>query len=657
MANQSWSHQRHRLLVLDGTGLIVGNRVGVAPGQVPEGGRAGLFTAGTRTAGVRLVPVAGLPPALLAVSTEFAGRLGLAEATGDPWEVRAQPATVAASVTLEPITDESLDRMTQQLRRAGDLSGQVFWWDPAQGAATWIHTAGTPLRVRRVAGAEDSPVTGLVEVGPQTELTLFSQGNRTGVDIVVLADCSWSMRLEDVPDPDEVPGRRGLFGRLAPGRTIRRSEALRRALQRMADARTRVAGRVSRIALVRFGNECHPLFPMDGGMAEVGAETGAAAVHDLRRAIKQLVPQRDGTDIGNALHYASELLYRYGLPNNESLIVLVSDGAHVAPRTEERTGEAVPVYDDPVALMDELHQSGIRLHAIGISDEETFHAWWRRTSPGEEPHISSIPNHRLLGELVAVGGGDPTRIGGVDVLERYFGALGAGVSHRVGTPAPASLPAVQRELAEAVRRAATVDVAVRGEIEQRADRLRNLYTACHDACRRRGLPAVFQPPSRYNDLATLGTPTISRRDFLDWIQAVNKMFVERIHPSLVPSDRDAAKAGPYPLDGVRELIRAGEQPALDKLRWLRNDLSHDAHGSTPSSQERVGGIYAELTGLYALADDDAKSWARLQLGCCRLLIDLLTELSALLSRAPETVQPDDTAEETTVVGWTVTPGR
>jgi hypothetical protein len=658
MGTQAWSAGQHRLLVVDGTGLIDGTRVGVAPSEVPAEGRPGLLRAGPAQAGpapagVRLVPAPGLPPGRVAVPAELAGRLGLAETGTQPWRLTVEPASTASAVTLEPLSDGSLDGVARDLQRAGDVCGQVFWWGTDAGATAWVHAAGAPFRVRQVAGPDGQPVTGLVEIGAKTQLTLFSPGNRTGVDIVVLADCSGSMALEDVSDLADIPVRRGLFGRGgAPERYLRRSEALRRALHHLLAARQQVAGRVSRIALVQFTDECRSVFPRAGGMAEMGADSTSNVINEFRHAIGQLIPQQAGTDIGRALHYASELLYRHGVPDNDALIVLVSDGAHWTPRGEEATGETVAAADDPVSLMEELHQAvGIRLHAIGIGDEQTFHAWWRRYRPGEQAGVSIIPNHRLLGELVRVGGGDPTRIGGVDVLEEYFGGLGTGVSRTVGTPAPPALPPVQPELAEVVRRTGKVDVAVLTELEHRADQIRNLYSACAEACRRRAVDGVFRPPSRYNDLANLGTAALSRRDFHDWIQSVNKVFNERLDERL-RTDRGPA----FPVAGVRELLRDGR---LGKLRLLRNDLSHDSE-TYPKTPVKVGEIYAEATGLYALTDDDSPNWARMQLACFRVLTGVLAELHAMLSTAPEAAEaavPEAKEESVNVVGWSVTARR
>src|SRR6185312_14286284 len=102
-------------------------------------------------------------------------------------------------------------------------------------------------------------------------------------------------------------------------------------------------------------------------------------------------------------------------------------------KTAESTGELVFAADDPVSLTAHLHRRRrIRLHAIGISNNELYEAWLRR---GYRDNPGLRPDHPLLERLVEVGGGDPTRIGGIDVLEQYFSGLGAGLTRHVGAPA------------------------------------------------------------------------------------------------------------------------------------------------------------------------------------------------------------------------------
>src|SRR5205085_824333 len=162
------------------------------------------------------------------------------------------------------------------------------------------------------------------------------------------------------------------------------------------------SGRVSRIALVRFTTQCDVLFPREGGMAEMSADSEPAVGDAFQRAVLQLRPANANTDIGNSLHYASELLHRHGVPGNDQLIVLVQ-----------------------------------------------------------------------------VGGGDPSRVGGLDVLEDYFSGLGSGVTTRVGTPGPeAAHPPVQQNLGSYVRRTLGIDPELRAEFARAADEARQLYADC-----------------------------------------------------------------------------------------------------------------------------------------------------------------------------------
>jgi hypothetical protein len=161
-------------------------------------------------------------------------------------------------------------------------------------------------------------------------------------------------------------------------------------------------------------------------MEQLDATSPEQLVTEYRHAVALLAP--DGTtDIGNALHEAANLLYRHGRPGNDKLVVLVSDGATWVPSGDSGTGEVVETVKEPVSLMAHLHRDlGIRLHAIGISTPELY-----RLAGGDMTKPQLVPDHGLLEELVKVGGGDPTTVGGLDVLADYFAGLGGGILHRV----------------------------------------------------------------------------------------------------------------------------------------------------------------------------------------------------------------------------------
>ncbi|NED89793.1 VWA domain-containing protein, partial [Streptomyces sp. SID11233] len=142
--------------------------------------------------------------------------------------------------------------------------------------------AGTPFRVRRALDAGGGVLRGLLRVSGTTRLTLFAPGSRAGVDIVVLADSSSSMSVDDLPAPEEVRWRPGRRGRPR----LTRMEALKDALHAMIDARMlHGAGVGTRFALLRFDVATAPVFPPHEGMEEVG---DAAAATRLRQAVTLL---------------------------------------------------------------------------------------------------------------------------------------------------------------------------------------------------------------------------------------------------------------------------------------------------------------------------------------------------------------------------------
>ena len=263
--------------------------------------------------------------------------------------------------------------------------------------------------------------------------------------MVILADCSGSMSLDDVTDTGDVTPTKKWFGGVPTRRTQTRMKSLQQALMELLEMRLNMEGRVSRIALVGFTRECKVRFPRDReSMTEIDGSSPEQVKLDFRDAIGLLRTEEAGTDIGQALHFAAELLHRHGRPGNDRLVVLISDGATWVPKDDDATGEVVSGVDDPVSLMSHLHeQMHIHLHAIGVSKEDIFWPWFRDKYSGREPHISMIPNHQLLDQLIDVGGGDPSRTGDTDVLAEYFSGLGRGVTRQIRCGSPDPLPSLQ----------------------------------------------------------------------------------------------------------------------------------------------------------------------------------------------------------------------
>lgn len=408
----------HRLATVPAGGPLAGQAVAVPRSSVGHAA-TGLMTlrAGRETisAAVRVIPLDAVPPNAVAVGDDLTGEWDLDIEQAEWTLTRAEPVPVRA-LTLELPTERDPDDASKDIITAG-LDGELLWI-PSNADDMVIRVASLPHRVRSVDVDGRTGVVG--QITRDTRIGLHTSAVRTGADIVILADCSKSMAVDDLPI-----GGESLWGLARSGSWITRMQALQQALRELLDMRLQISGRVSRLALVEFNHRTRQLFPRAGGMAQLDGSSPAKDVEEFRDGIAHLYPS-GATQIGNALHEAADLLYQHGRVGNEKLIVLVSDGADWKPKGEQGSGEMVDAVMEPVSLMAHLHDNvNIRLHAIGISTRELFRSRGYRDEP------SVTPNHELLEELVKVGGGDPTAIGGLDVLERYFSGLGTGVTHRV----------------------------------------------------------------------------------------------------------------------------------------------------------------------------------------------------------------------------------
>lgn len=408
----SFSSDNAEIVVVPGGGPIDRRSVGV-----PKGSADGpaLLTAvedlGQRTIAVQAVQLREVPDGIVALSEETATELSLG--SGDvPWRLVLRDVQPIRRLQLELSSERPLEDVERTI--ASELLGRLVW-RPSSDEELWVDLDSVPFRVREI----DAP-SGLLVVTEQTRIECFAPSARSGLDIVILADCSGSMSIDDV--------RGGVEG--FGGGHLSRTAALQRALRELLEVRLRSAGRSSRVAMLEFTRETHAWFPRDGGMRQLDGGADAAVVEEFRRAIGNLSPRNAGTDIGNALSDAAELLHKHGHEENEPLIVLVSDGAHWVPQGEEGTGEVLLATEEPVSLMTHLHRDlGIRLHAIGISNDEMYRSWLQRSRQAD--HVSWQPNHELLAELVRAAGGDEATIGGMAELSQYFSGLGAGIVHHV----------------------------------------------------------------------------------------------------------------------------------------------------------------------------------------------------------------------------------
>ncbi|MFI9785139.1 VWA domain-containing protein [Kitasatospora sp. NPDC051984] len=426
----------HRLYPVPEGGPVAGQRAGIARAELPAGAPAAGLPAllvldgagGPVEAELRLVPVAEVPAGVVALGEDRAAALGVEASPAEQrWRIDRPPVVPLRRVRLEMPTESPLDTAVHDLAGAG-LPGRLLWLPAEPDRELWLDIGGLPYRMQLADAGGRRGVLG--EITAQTEVELFASGARNGVDIVVLADCSGSMSVDDIPGVlDEGGGFLSALRRPGSPRRRQRMEALREALQYLLAMRLQLSGRVSRLALVQFTHTTQQVFPRGGGMAELDAGSAGETVEEFRQAVTLLRPLNAGTNIGNALHDAANLLYHHGKPGNEKLVVLVSDGAHWAPKGDQGLGEVVRAAEEPVSLMEHLHRDmGVRLHAIGISTSDMYQRWLR---DGNRGGTALEPNHELLGQLVRVGGGDSAAIGGFEVLAEYFSGLGSGTSRRV----------------------------------------------------------------------------------------------------------------------------------------------------------------------------------------------------------------------------------
>jgi hypothetical protein len=593
---------RHRLHLVPAEGPLTGQRIGVPAASLPANpgphGVPALLTLNSSTdpvsVAVRLVPLAAVPDGVVAVNEDLAPRLGLDESPeGQDWRLDAVPVEPVKSLTLESSVEAPFDVLVREIGEAG-LPGMLLWIPPQENAELWIDVPGSAsFRVRALEAGGRRGV--LVEIGERTDVELFVSSARNGVDIVILADCSGSMSVPDIPEYSEGSAYGGHFGQ-GGARGRPRMDVLRSALNDLLEMRLRISGRVSRLAMLKFTHTTEHVFPRDGGMAELDAGSTGPAVDEFRNAVAVLRPEDAGTDIGNALHEAANLLYLHGKPGNERLIVLVSDGAHWSRRGNDGVGEVVYADREPVSLMEYLHvHTKVRLHAVGVSTMAMYRRWIAAGNRGGEVFE---PNHELLQQLVRVGGGDEAAIGGFDVLARYFSGLGAGMTRRVTLgrvqrPRPdAALPPRLDQALRLIAEQNSVSVAS-GTAHEAAFDARSLGTRLREST------GVAIAESR----RALGRPLFHDQQVM---MAVNRAVVTlQTRPSRT-FERDLASgftparlalppaALTAPLDTLGTL--------LDQLRDARQDRTWDARRRTEWVHELAAAMDALVVALKSLPD-------------------------------------------------------
>jgi hypothetical protein len=595
---------------------------------------------------VHLVSDSQIPARTLFISQDAAARLGLGEAARITWELRIDGFVdlTATQLTLELTMEQPIEETLLQLGQSKDLAGRLVHVPKGQSSVGFsLEIQGIPYRIRELAPSCTSEA--IYEIArSRTQISVFFPGNRSGVDIAILADCSGSMGIEDLTEVSEIPPARGfsLFARSDRGeRSVTRIHALRKALMDLLDWRQRIAGSTSRIALIAFGNisECRFPRPSGGlGMIEIDENTAEDTIRQFRDTIAVLRAENWSTDIGQALQFAASHISNYGKPENERLIVLISDGANWKPRGEEGSGEMIDALQEPVSLMEQLHETmNIHLHAIGISNGDIYDRYLRRTGRyAENQNTGHRPNHELLEHLVKVGGGDPTRIGDASVLEEYLQGLGTGVTRslalmRVESTGPSLSTNERQKIAELIRERGSTSVSnpTDPRLISLRDRLRRQFEDCNRLCVVFSRQRLFDPtPEASTEVFEYG---MCRHADSKWLYEVFIKNLYLVFDEGLPVElRRSAKATNLvpPLTDVAAVLHG---PEFGQLAVLRHKLvSHDA---SPDDAYRVSQVTEKLIGVKSLARDDAEGWFRMQIATLEMLSNILEQLVQVFERA------------------------
>lgn len=666
--------QNFTVAVIPPGGLISGDRVAVSP-RAAAGARSGLLTVFPgepveRSRPVHLLGLEQVPEGVLAVGEQLAAVLDMLPADRVAWQLRTERIThlQAAELTLEVTVEHQLDDIVEQLNRSDELAGCLLWLSGARASETlFLEIGGKPFRVRDLAPAPPGDNT-VLEITPQTSLKVFAPGYKSGIDVVILADCSGSMSIEDLTDyVDVVPDSGGwnVFRRATQSgvRHIKRTEALHRALNKLLETRLRVSGRMSRMALVSFTTDCEVRFPRGGGMAEIDENASPSIIQEFRDAINLLRAENKATDIGQAIYHAAELLHRHGRPGNDRLIVLISDGANWHPKGQDDVGEVLQATDEPVSLMEHLHQQmKIHLHAIGISTRDIFMNFFRRNYAGQTPNEASIPNHELLEQLVMVGGGDPTQTGDTNVLQHYLTGLGAGVTRHVKNPRAAATPPLQPHeiaaLAEAVKPAARRSTS--GDVRNELLGLKEEIRKFHEDCNGYMSAAVFRPMFAQSPKLLdayeryMVTEAQNVEDFTLFINNINQCFCESVDKKIRKRE---LKGEPPPIPSVASILHE----KLRAVSLLRNyyvhdkelELSGDGGGTSDGRRDhrKLVEVLQSLVGVGYIEDDDAFLWSQLQRAVLARLRDALRESRDEFKRAGQSPPAGADGDDASQVVW------
>jgi Ca-activated chloride channel family protein len=244
---------------------------------------------------------------------------------------------------------------------------------PPKGPAGLRRLAFVPLLLRAIAIA--ALVVALAR--PQ------SVGGRTilaakGVAIVVALDHSSSMNTRDFPPESEAPDQK------PPESPISRLEAAQTTFVRFVEGRPD-----DLIGLVVFANDpdlaCPPTLDHQ-------------FLIEQARAVRTARPDEDGTNIGDAIAWATDALRK--APPRKKVLVLLTDGRNSPARTAGRP----PL--EPEAAAELAHALGVTLHTIAVGKKGgVVHTPEPVTKLERAAGEVEGPDLTLLERLAKIGGG------------------------------------------------------------------------------------------------------------------------------------------------------------------------------------------------------------------------------------------------------------
>jgi hypothetical protein len=295
-------------------------------------------------------------------------------------------------------------------------------------------------------------------------------------------------------------------------------------------------------------------------------------------------------------------------------------------------------------LMEHLHREmRIHLHAIGISTREIFERYCRQR--GKLPTEAFTPNHELLERLVEVGGGDPAEIGDTEVLQRYLGALGSGVTRNLQIRSDNRQPALRPYEVEVLARAAErharmqrehaamrqrnqTQTEVSDELRALTDEIKTLFNECNQYTKRTAASWILFDPEPKVLMDAFGkfmvTETQTNYEFDLFIRQLHKCFCESVHHKLHEKKNEKAADPndlPPPLPAVKVILNSEKMRRLDHLR---NDFSHLKRD--PRDVKKLSEILQQMVGTVHIEDNDGLRWSKLQREVLKLLRDVLREI-------------------------------